>query len=78
MKLMFADDTYAFPSHKNIDAVFDSMNVELGLSGLSLGMLIKLNVCYFILSQKGIYFHRLCLTFLLKIFISKGNIYQNF
>ena len=35
MKLMFADDTYVFPSHKNIHAVFDSMNVELGLSGLS-------------------------------------------
>ena len=29
MELMFADDTNLFLSHKNIDTLFDSMNVEL-------------------------------------------------
>ena len=29
MELLFADDTNLFPSHKNIDTPFDSMNVEL-------------------------------------------------
>ena len=29
MELMLADDTNLFLSHKNIDALFDSMNVEL-------------------------------------------------
>ena len=29
MELMFADDTNLFLSHKNFDAPFDSMNVEL-------------------------------------------------
>ena len=33
--MIYTYDTYVFPSHKNIHAVFDSMNVELGLSGLS-------------------------------------------
>ena len=29
MELMFADDTNLFLSHKSIDTLFDSMNVEL-------------------------------------------------
>ena len=29
MKLMFADDTNLFLTHKNIDTLFNSMNVEL-------------------------------------------------
>ena len=72
MKLMFADNIYVFPSHKNIDAVFDSMNVELA----NVSTWFKsLNVD----KTKWLLFDplskRLCLTFLLKIFISKGNIY---
>ena len=29
MELMFVDDTNLFLSHKNIDTLFDSMNIEL-------------------------------------------------
>ena len=81
---MFADDTNLFLSHKNIDTLFSIMNAELEMSqcGLSqtscLLMLIKLNGPYFTLSQKDSFFHRPCLTFLLKILISKENMQQNF
>ena len=50
-------------------------NLKMSQCGLGLTnclwILIKLNGCYFILSQKGSYFRRLCLTFLLKIYLSK-------
>ena len=52
-------------------------NLNMSQPGLShtncLWMLIKLNGCPFILSQKGSYFHRPCLIFFLKIYVSKGN-----
>ena len=76
---MFADVTNLFISHKIIDTLFAIMNIELEMSqrGLSkassLLMLIKLNGPYFTLSQRDSFFHRSCLTFLLKIYISKEN-----
>ena len=79
MELIFADDTNLFLSHKDIDTLFNSTmwNLQVSQRGLSqtnsLWMLIKLNGCYFILCQKGGYFHSFCLAFLLKIYISKGS-----
>ena len=43
-----------------------------------LWMFIKLKGCFFILSQKGSCFHRLCLTFSLKIHIWKKKHVKNF
>ena len=65
IKVIFADDTNLFLSYKNIDTLFASINVELeNVSTLlksknCVWMLTKQNGCYFILSQKGSYFHRL-------------------
>ena len=79
MEVTFANDTNLFLSHKNTDTLFAIMNVEPENSQRDLSqtscllILIKLNGPYFTLSQKDIFFHRPCLTFLLKIFISKEN-----
>ena len=74
MEVMFADDINLFISHKNTDTLFAIMSVQLENSQTSfLLMLIKLNGPYFTLSQKDSFFHRPCLTFLLKILISKEN-----
>ena len=84
MELIFADDSNLFLSHKNIDTLIETlkhwnidMNMQMSQGDLSQTncpwILIKLNCSYFILSQKGSYYHRLCLT-LLKIYISKGSI----
>ena len=65
MEVMFADDTNLFLSYKNIDTLFASIIVELeNVSTLlksknCVWMLTKLNGCYFSLSQKRSYFHRL-------------------
>lgn len=66
---MFGDDINLFVSHKNIDTFFGSMNVKLeNVSNCFKSDKLSLNArCYFILSLKGSYFHRPCLTFLLKI-----------
>ena len=65
---MFGDDINLFVSHKNIDTFFASMNVKLeNVSNCFKSNQLSLNAgCYFILSLKGSYFHRPCLTFLLK------------
>ena len=84
MEVVFADDTNLFLSHKNIDTHFAIMNVELEKvstwfksNKLSLNV-DKTNGPYFTLSQKDSFFHRPCLTFLLKMYIWKENMLQNF
>ena len=73
MEAMFAHDTNLFLSNKSIDTLFASMNVEIE------------NVLTWFKSNKSslnmdetkwllFHLHRLCLSFLLKIYISKGNI----
>ena len=83
MEIMFADDTQLFLCTKKALIRFLLAWIwnffQRGLSQTNcLWMLIKLNGCYFILSQRASYFNRPCVTFLLKILMSKGNILQNF
>ena len=80
MEVIIDDDTNIFLSHKNIDTRFAIMNVELE----NVSKCFKLNKLFpnvdktkwslfHPLSQKDSFFHRSCLTFLLKIYISKEN-----
>ena len=83
MEIMFADDTNIFFSHKNIDTLFGSMNKELeNVSTWFKSNKLPLNVdktlVVILSSLKKQSLPRHCLTFLLKIYISKGNMQQNF
>ena len=69
MEVVFADDANLFLSHKNIYTLFASMNVELE----NVSAWFKLNKLSLNVDKKGSYFHRSCLTVLLKIYISKSN-----
>ena len=77
MEVIFAP---FFWSHKNIATLFASMNVKFEnvlTRFKSSKLYLNLDKTKWLLlhpvSQKGTYFHRPCLTFLLKIYISKGN-----
>ena len=85
MEAMFADDTHFFLSHKNIDTLFASMNKELeNVSRWFKSNKLSLNVD----KNKWLLFHPLSkrqslpqtLPNLLieNIYISKGNMQQNF
>ena len=77
MELMFAYDTDLFLSHKSIDKMFDTMNVELA----NVLTWFNSNKLYLNVNKTNwLLFHPLAvtstdfsLTFLLKIYISKGN-----
>ena len=77
MEIMFAADANLLLLHKNIDALFPSLNVELENVSNKLSNKVYLNFdktkWLLFHSQKSSYFHRSCLTFLLKIYISKEN-----
>ena len=68
MEVMFVDDMDLFICHKNINALFANMNMELGniSAWFNLNKLIKLNGHCSMLSQKEYFFHTY-LTYLLKM-----------
>ena len=85
MEVMLADDIDLFLSHENIDTLFAIMNVELeNVSMWFKSNKLSLNVdetkwsLFYPLPKKDRFFHRPCLIFLLKIFIPKENMKQNF